>query len=311
MSNTQKEFTIMKYTALFNSRTLMALTLGVLLIGTTACKDDDTPDEGPVTEPVTVEPTFTATVKSVENGLNPDWSPVYNVGVYMIGHGETFAAQNVVEGCDNVAYTVSTDGILTPKEPDRKIAMPAEGSFDFVAYYPWKQGAESDDEDRINGDLYPVDLSQQDYLPGIDLLWCRASKGYTAAQPAVALEFSHVLAQLRLQIVKGVGISESDLDGISLMIKNVYRTAYFSLRDGTLTYTGQPGDLLLEGASTDNTFTTIMLPSTEVPQSDRQATIVCRRSARVSHGISRPITNWSRENAPSAGSKWTATASVC
>ena len=44
MSNTQKEFTIMKYTALFNSRTLMALTLGVLLIGTTACKDDDTPD---------------------------------------------------------------------------------------------------------------------------------------------------------------------------------------------------------------------------------------------------------------------------
>ena len=72
MSNTQKEFTIMKYTALFNSRTLMALTLGVLLIGTTACKDDDTPDEGPVTEPVTVEPTFTATVKSVENGLNPD-----------------------------------------------------------------------------------------------------------------------------------------------------------------------------------------------------------------------------------------------
>lgn len=274
MSNTQKEFTIMKYTALFNSRTLMALTLGVLLIGTTACKDDDTPDEGPVTEPVTVEPTFTATVKSVENGLNPDWSPVYNVGVYMIGHGETFAAQNVVEGCDNVAYTVSTDGILTPKEPDRKIAMPAEGSFDFVAYYPWKQGAESDDEDRINGDLYPVDLSQQDYLPGIDLLWCRASKGYTAAQPAVALEFSHVLAQLRLQIVKGAGISESDLDGISLMIKNVYRTAYFSLRDGTLTYTGQPGDLLLEGASTDNTFTTIMLPSTEVPQSDRQATIV-------------------------------------
>lgn len=248
--------------------TRVIIVAGVLIAGAISCSKNAGPDRTG-----SVEPAFSITAAGFENGENNTWSSSYKAGIYMINHGSPLTPQNIVGGFENIPYSISSDGKMSPVSVDNKITMPEDGTYDFIAYYPWKHGAEGDKEDRISGDLYPVDISDQTDFPAIDLLWGKATEGYGKSSSAVSFELRHALAQLRIEIVRGAGMAENDMAGIDVTLDNVYHSGYFSLRNGKLTYTGQPGQIEPKKLENEEAFVAIMLPSTDVPQSNRTATV--------------------------------------
>ena len=155
----------MKYTGSIHT-TFYAL-LAAAALTAAGCSDDDNEKGGGATG---VEANFSAEITPYTRAAGDTWTNGDAVGIYMLG-GDAGTA-------DNVRYTCEPNGRLSAA--DAKIVIPGSGTFDFVAYLPYKQSSLSGDAGKIDGYLYPVVLSDQTDPAAIDLLWSDNATGVTA-----------------------------------------------------------------------------------------------------------------------------------
>ena len=120
----------MKYTGSIHT-TFYAL-LAAAALTAAGCGDDDNEKGGGATG---VEANFSAEITPYTRAAGDTWTNGDAVGIYMLG-GDAGTA-------DNVRYTCEPNGRLSAA--DAKIVIPGSGTFDFVAYHPYKQSSLSGD----------------------------------------------------------------------------------------------------------------------------------------------------------------------
>lgn len=235
----------MKYTDSIHTA-FFALLLGALTA--VGCSDDD--NTTGYTEQTGVEANFSAEITPytrTEQGIPSGGA----VGVYMFG-GDAIAEENA-------RYTAGADGRLAAA--DTKIVIPASGSFDFVAYYPYKENSLNGEEGKIDGYLYPIALSDQSDPSAIDLLWSDNATGVTSAAPDVKLSFRHVLSKVEISVKQGGGVSADELAGLSVSVDGIYDEGFFSLNSGRMGNTGIPGTVKARTLTDGLRYEAIVLPT--------------------------------------------------
>ena len=248
----------MKYTGSIHT-TFYAL-LAAAALTAAGCSDDDNEKGGGATG---VEANFSAEITPYTRAAGDTWTNGDAVGIYMLG-GDAGTA-------DNVRYTCEPNGRLSAA--DAKIVIPGSGTFDFVAYHPYKQSSLSGDAGKIDGYLYPVVLSDQTDPAAIDLLWSDNAAGVTAAAPDVKFTFEHVLSKVEIAVKQGGGISADDLAGVVVTIDGVYNEGFFALNSGRIGNTGVPGAVTARAVTEGVSYEAIVLPTTDAAQRGRVFTV--------------------------------------
>lgn len=248
----------MKYTGSIHT-TFYAL-LAAAALTAAGCSDDDNEKGGGATG---VEANFSAEITPYTRAAGDAWASGDAVGIYMLG-GDAGAA-------DNVRYTCEPNGRLSAA--DTKIVIPGSGTFDFVAYHPYKQSSLSGEAGKIDGYLYPVVLSDQTDPAAIDLLWSDNAAGVTAAAPDVKFTFEHVLSKVEIAVRQGGGISADDLAGLVVTIDGVYNEGFFALNSGRIGNTGVPGAVTARTVTEGVGYEAIVLPTTGAAQPGRVFTV--------------------------------------
>ena len=248
----------MKYTGSIHT-TFYAL-LAAAALTAAGCSDDDNEKGGGETG---VEANFSAEITPYTRAAGDTWTNGDAVGIYMLG-GDAGTA-------DNVRYTCEPNGRLSAA--DAKIVIPGSGTFDFVAYHPYKQSSLSGDAGKIDGYLYPVVLSDQTDPAAIDLLWSDNATGVTAAAPDVKFTFEHVLSKVEIAVKQGGGISADDLAGVVVTIDGVYNEGFFALNSGRIGNTGVPGAVTARAVTEGISYEAIVLPTTGAAQQGRVFTV--------------------------------------
>ena len=248
----------MKYTGSIHT-TFYAL-LAAAALTAAGCSDDDNEKGGGATG---VEANFSAEITPYTRAAGDTWTNGDAVGIYMLG-GDAGTA-------DNVRYTCEPNGRLSAA--DAKIVIPGSGTFDFVAYHPYKQSSLSGDAGKIDGYLYPVVLSDQTDPAAIDLLWSDNATGVTAAAPDVKFTFEHVLSKVEIAVKQGGGISADDLAGVVVTIDGVYNEGFFALNSGRIGNTGVPGAVTARAVTEGVSYEAIVLPTTGAAQQGRVFTV--------------------------------------
>lgn len=203
----------------------------VLCIGTiaacslAACSNDDDNIKGPENGI-----TFTSSINQMTSRSNGNnWTEGDKVGIYMTPAGQGIGAALA----ENAKYSAHEDGTITPLTAGSELLYPADGSsVDFVAYYPMQY-------ELANG-IYKVDVSNQESLGDIDLMYATTTQGYNKnSQAKPNLLFNHKLSQIYFNIETEEPIaSKSD---IYVTFEGVNTTADFNLADATFANLANPG----------------------------------------------------------------------
>ena len=150
------------------------------------------------------------------------WEEGDEIGIYALNSGATLSEAAIYDGKGNVKYTTDAAGKFSAA--GSTIRFPDEGDLDFVAYYPYTTA--------INEHKYSIDLSQQNNLAAIDLLYSNNAKGKNKEDPDVLLNFDHMLSKLVLNVEAGKDVLS--LEGLSVAINNVLIDGSFDLADGSI-----------------------------------------------------------------------------
>ncbi|WP_418894141.1 fimbrillin family protein [Limibacterium fermenti] len=237
------------------TKPIIISTLVMLLLA--ACsKDDKINDEG-VPFMVRFNSLIVATQTRTTDGGN-QWVTDDPVGIYMVNHGETLAAESIAEEADNRQYKAigsnTADTGFNPAESNQTIFYPQNGDkVDFVAYYPYRQD--------ITEHKYAVDVSDQSAPAAIDLLYAKTNndgEGYNKQSGQVTLPFRHPLSKLAITVAAGNGIVS--LEGLRITINGMNTTADFNLAQGELSNQGNPNYIQPYNVNGSNTYEAILLP---------------------------------------------------
>lgn len=148
------------------------------------------------------------------------WDAGDAIGIYMLD-GET--AEDA-----NRKYTTESTGTSGSFNAagGQTIYFPVDGSQrDFIAYYPYSE--------RLTGDLYAVDVSNQAVQKDIDLMGAEKVTGKTKNDPAVAFEFQHKLVKLYLTIKPDdVSLFADDMKGMEIDLTNQKTKATYDVVAG-------------------------------------------------------------------------------
>ena len=169
---------------------------------------------------------FTSEVEgvSVTRANGATWSTNDSIGVFMKKSGETLSDASSENGAVNVSYTTANgDGKFSPSGSG--IYYPkSEDLVDFIAYYPQRT--------LSNPYIYPIDLSNQNNIAAIDLLYSNNLTNISDRSNALNLGFTHQLSRLVFNVKS---TNSNRLGNLKLQLSGVKSKASFSLADGTLT----------------------------------------------------------------------------
>lgn len=221
----------------------MSMLSGIVL---TACVDNDDKSEwNDGSRPVS----FTSSIKGVNTrAVDTKWTAGDKVGIFMkTANGDLSAAIAV-----NKLHTTDESGNLTASNADNALYYPANGSVDFIAYYPYTAS--------LTGNTYKVDVATQTDQPSIDLLYSNNATNFAkGAANKPQLQFAHMLSQVVFNIEKDATIPS--LNGLKVTFEGMNTKADFALADGTLSNAGTVAkiDAVVNEASA--TAKTIVLPA--------------------------------------------------
>lgn len=233
-----------------------------------ACGKYERPDDGSVR--------FSASVRSAAKTRVADtiWNANSDkVGVFMVEH----EGANIIGGVSNYEYTaINSTGTLWGTD---RIFYPQDGTaVDFVAYYPYQLGTTMTSQMDVMVGGAQTTYTQSTY----DYMWVRGdndSEGYTRASPrSVPLRFSHRLSKVVFNCVRGEGITEQDIEGMTLTISGMYTTAKFMINTGGLTTPNTKGNIVARQLAEPNvkkaavSFDAIVIPADYSPGDNVLAT---------------------------------------
>lgn len=162
-----------------------------------------------------------------------DWQQGDTIGIYMVLHGTSEAGLPGLSG-GNHPYVAGQSGPSTSfYAVDHVLYYPLNASVNFIAYYPYNKVVSY----AVNQHIYPVDITTQDPLSAIDLMYHRGTAEYAITSPSARLEFSHQLSRVTCIVTVGddAGI---DLSAATSAIIGVPSTASFNLADGAFSDVG-------------------------------------------------------------------------
>lgn len=217
--------------------------------------------------------TFTAGIAQ-SRASGSSWDANDTIGIYMLEAGTT----TVVEGAANRKYlTAAADGNFAPADAAQAIYFPVDENrkVDFIAYYP--QTA------TVTDTVYKVDVSSQTTPAAIDLMYSNNATGRDKLAPKVALEFTHRLSRVEVNVTAGTGFTADDLQGLSISLSGQPTQGEFNVLTGGLSLAPETATVTLNTAADGRAASAIILPQGEM--SSRRLTFGMRNGFNFAWNI--------------------------
>jgi hypothetical protein len=172
-------------------------------------------------------------------------------GIFMVN-----ATPAVVDGNANKQYKATgTNDEFIPVNANDSIFYPVNGNtVNFIAYSPFD--ATSD----LNV-AYNINVSNQS-VAGLDLLYAKTTAGYNKKNTTVELTFNHVLSHIVINTKSGEGITQSDLDGMTVKISGLKTENTMDMTTGALGIAAATADITPNTLTTGKKFDAILIPQT-------------------------------------------------
>lgn len=171
-----------------------------------------------------IEVVLGSTIASrVQNNV---WESGDHMGVFMFRTGESLSDASLINGTGNAKYTAEGgSSSFSPATENDRMFYPKGIAVDFIAYYPYT---------GISNYRIATDLTRQQNPSAIDLLYSDNLKGISATKEAQTLVFRHVFSRLAFVVEAGEGVDATELQNISILIRNIPVYASFDVSAGTL-----------------------------------------------------------------------------
>lgn len=146
------------------------------------------------------------------------WENKDAIGIFAFESGKPNSQTTVDPLLNNKKFVTNGDGLFSVEAGETPIAYPTS-SRDFIAYYPYSANQ------AISQDLtYIVDLSDQNSIDEIDLLYSNNLKGFTSSTKP-ELRFKHALSKFNIKVTS----KEFDLSKAKIELTNFNTKADFNL----------------------------------------------------------------------------------
>ena len=222
----------------------LALLAGAMV----SCNTEDTASTTPNGK-VAVQFTGGISVNTRASGLA--WAKGDMIGIFMTGTKQTLSADAISEGVDNVCYQSNGSKAFSPISGGKTIFFPIDGDVDFYSYYP---------QTTVNDYKVALNMADQKSQEAIDFMYAKTT-GCNKAKPQVDLKFNHKLSKLILNVQPGNGLTQDDLNNLTVTIKDQNTTATFNLADGVISGEGNPDNIQMKAVQVGKRYEAILLPT--------------------------------------------------
>ena len=222
----------------------LALLAGAMV----SCSTEDT---APSTQNDKVAVQFTGGISVNTRAAGVAWADGDRIGIFMTEAGKTLSADAIKEGVDNVCYQSNGSIAFSPVSGGKTIFFPIDGDVDFYSYYP---------QTTVNDYKVALNMADQKSQEAIDFMYAKTT-GCNKAKPQVDLKFNHMLSKLVLNVQPGNGLTQDDLNKLTVTIKDQNTTATFNLADGVISGEGNPADIEMKAVQVGKRYEAILLPT--------------------------------------------------
>lgn len=223
----------------------LALLAGAMI----SCSTDDTASSTPNGK-VAVQ--FTGGISVNTRAAGVAWADGDKIGIFMTGKDQPLSVNAIKEAVDNVCYQTDGGKSFSPISGGKTICFPIDGDVDFYSYYP---------QTTVNEYKVALNVADQKSQEAIDFMYAKTT-GCNKATPQVNLRFNHMLSKLVLNVQPGNGLTQDDLNKLSVTIKDQNTTATFNLADGVISGEGNPADIEMKAVQVGKRYEAILLPTT-------------------------------------------------
>ena len=210
-----------------------------------------TEDIAPSTQNEKVAVQFTGGISVNTRAAGVAWANGDRIGIFMTGADQSLSADAIKEGVDNVCYQTSGSIAFSPISGGKTIYYPIDGDVDFYSYYPYT---------TVSDYKVALNVADQTNQEAIDFMYAKTT-GCNKATPQVDLRFSHMLSRLILNVQPGNGLTEDDLNKLTVTIKDQNTTATFNLADGVISGEGNPDNIQMKAVQVGKRYEAILLPT--------------------------------------------------
>ena len=229
-----------KMTKLF----VLALLAGAMV----SCNTEDTAS---TTANGKVAVQFTGGISVDTRAAGQAWADGDKIGIFMIEAGKTLSADAISEGVDNVCYQSNGSIAFSPISGGKTVFFPIDGDVDFYSYYP---------QTTVNDYKVALNMTNQTSQEAIDFMYAKKT-GCNKATPQVDLKFNHMLSKLVLNVQPGNGLTQDDLNKLTVTIKDQNTTATLNLADGVISGEGNPDNIQMKAVQVGKIYEAILLPT--------------------------------------------------
>ena len=222
----------------------LALLAGAMV----SCSTEDT---APSTQNDKVAVQFTGGISVNTRAAGVAWADGDRIGIFMTGANQPLSADAIKEGVDNVCYQSNGSIAFSPVSGGKTIFFPIDGDVDFYSYYP---------QTTFNNYKVALNMGDQKSQEAIDFMYAKTT-GCNKAKPQVDLKFNHMLSKLILNIQPGNGLTQDDLNNLTVTIKDQNTTATFNLADGVISGEGNPDNIQMKATQVGKIYEAILLPT--------------------------------------------------
>ena len=223
----------------------LALLAGAMV----SCSSEDSP----MTHNDKVAVQFTGGINVSTRAAGIAWADGDKIGIFMTGANQTLSADAIKEGVDNVCYQSNGSIAFSPISGGKTVFFPIDGDVDFYSYYP---------QTTVNDYKVALDVKDQTKQEAIDFMYAKTT-GCNKATPQVDLKFFHKLSNLVLDVQPGNGLTQEDLEKMTVKVKGQNTKATFNLVDGTISGEENPTDITMKTTKAGKLYEAILLPTEE------------------------------------------------
>lgn len=222
----------------------LALLAGAMV----SCSTEDT---APSTQNGKVAVQFTGGISVNTRAAGVTWADGDKIGIFMTDTKQPLSADAISEGVDNVCYQSNGSKAFSPISGGKTVFFPIDGDVDFYSYYP---------QTTVNDYKVALDVTDQTKQEAIDFMYAKTT-GCNKAKPQVDLKFNHMLSKLILNVQPGNGLTQDDLNNLTVTIKDQNTTATFNLADGVISGEGNPDNIQMKAVQVGKIYEAILLPT--------------------------------------------------
>ena len=222
----------------------LALLAGAMI----SCSTDDTASSTPNGK---VAVRFTGGINVNTRAAGVAWADGDKIGIFMTEAGKTLSADVIKEGVDNVCYQSNGSIAFSPVSGGKTVFFPIDGDVDFYSYYP---------QTTVNNYKVALNMADQKSQEAIDFMYAKTT-GCNKAKPQVDLKFNHMLSKLILNVQPGNGLTQDDLNNLTVTIKDQNTTATLNLADGVISGEGNPDNIQMKAVQVGKIYEAILLPT--------------------------------------------------